>query len=179
MGSDDTGFSGRPRTPRTTDGPDPGAKSQSLVTQLVKQTRSRFRTTQPLTGVSAGQGLYSMVGDTGFEPVTSSVSSILYRSSTFPDVRLSTYRSTTVRPHPQRCTAVVEQLVKQRDLPRDTHTRSGVEPSREVRCPRSPAALVNEAGLPPCWPRRTAARSNWATSTPSTSCASLRTAWRS
>ena len=34
-------------------------------------TRARER---PLTGISAGQGPFSMVGDTGFEPVTSSVS---------------------------------------------------------------------------------------------------------
>ena len=54
-----------------------------LVTQ---RTQSHFgrRRNEPLTRVSAVQGLFVLVGDTGFEPVTSSVSSILDPSATVP-----------------------------------------------------------------------------------------------
>jgi hypothetical protein len=70
----------RPRTSADSQGPAIEAKRASLDKQLVTQTadfpRPSHRATKPLICVSAGQGLVSMVGDTGFEPVTSSVSTI-------------------------------------------------------------------------------------------------------
>ena len=115
---------GRARTTADLRGPAPGPKRAHLVKQLVKQASlTRHNQNSPRPAFPHVRGCFVLVGDTGFEPVTSSVSTTFTPSLAVRRVRLSTNHSPAVPRCPPESAPVVTHLVTH--SPADLDARRG------------------------------------------------------